>query len=449
MISFFKKLWRDRRGNAIVIVAAALPLLIGSAGLASDTIEWTVWKRQLQRAADSGALAGVHALVAGNTVDKGTCPDLSNPTYASPVQYDLQRNNHVLAGSTSVTACKIENAPSSGAYSTDVNAVRVTLSAQKKLGFSSLFLSTPPTITASATATVVATGKYCVISLEKTNATGITFQGNADVDLGCGMVTNSRGSSAVSSGGSPTVNASPIAAVGAIPSTTGFSSDTIVQPYSAPQPDPFASINAPASSTFPAANCPNFRVNANATQSRLTLNTDYRLMTSGYYCMGSMTLNGHVSLPDGVYIIDGGNFSVGSQAVVTCAHCSFVLTNRSTSTTATIGSVNMDGGATVTLGYSTTSPYAGLLFYQDRRAQLANGGGQSNLINGNSSSSFAGSFYFPSTAVIFNGTSGMQTDCIQLVARQATFTGNTAISNTCPDDGITHVFDATTIRLVA
>ena len=54
MIGFFKKLWRDKRGNALVIAAAALPLVLGSAGLASDTIQWALWKRQLQRAADSG-----------------------------------------------------------------------------------------------------------------------------------------------------------------------------------------------------------------------------------------------------------------------------------------------------------------------------------------------------------------------------------------------------------
>ena len=63
MISFFRKLWRDKRGNALIIAAAALPLVIGSAGLASDTIQWALWKRQIQRAADSGAIAGVYSIV--------------------------------------------------------------------------------------------------------------------------------------------------------------------------------------------------------------------------------------------------------------------------------------------------------------------------------------------------------------------------------------------------
>ena len=60
MIKFFRKLLADRRGNALVIAGAALPLIVGAAGLANDTIQWTLWKRQLQRAADSAALAGVY-----------------------------------------------------------------------------------------------------------------------------------------------------------------------------------------------------------------------------------------------------------------------------------------------------------------------------------------------------------------------------------------------------
>src|ERR1700760_671317 len=60
MIAFFKRVLKDRRGNTLAIAAAALPMIIGCAGLATDTIQWTLWKRQLQRAADSAAIAGVY-----------------------------------------------------------------------------------------------------------------------------------------------------------------------------------------------------------------------------------------------------------------------------------------------------------------------------------------------------------------------------------------------------
>ena len=63
MRKLFKKLWSNDRGNALIIAGAALPMLVGAAGLATDTIQWALWKRQLQRAADSAALAGVHSIV--------------------------------------------------------------------------------------------------------------------------------------------------------------------------------------------------------------------------------------------------------------------------------------------------------------------------------------------------------------------------------------------------
>src|SRR3954453_20841390 len=60
MIGFIKKLVGDRRGNTLAIAAACLPLVVGAAGLATDTIQWTLWKRQLQRAPDSAAAAAVY-----------------------------------------------------------------------------------------------------------------------------------------------------------------------------------------------------------------------------------------------------------------------------------------------------------------------------------------------------------------------------------------------------
>ena len=46
MIASFKKLWRDKRGNALIIAAAAMPLVLGFAGPPSDAIQWAWWKRQ-------------------------------------------------------------------------------------------------------------------------------------------------------------------------------------------------------------------------------------------------------------------------------------------------------------------------------------------------------------------------------------------------------------------
>src|SRR5437762_5356851 len=85
MVGFFRRLLKDRRGNALVIAAACLPLFIGAAGLATDTIQWTLWRRQLQRAADSAAISGVY--------DRENAGGSTSNT-ANAVDHDLGLNLH-------------------------------------------------------------------------------------------------------------------------------------------------------------------------------------------------------------------------------------------------------------------------------------------------------------------------------------------------------------------
>jgi Flp pilus assembly protein TadG len=434
MMKFFKKLWRDKRGNALVIAGAALPLVLGSAGLASDTIQWALWKRQLQRAADSGAIAGVYAIVQ----DEG-----SRTNVTTAVDRDLTYNSHIKH-----TTTKTVGQPTSGTYSSDPYAVQVTINVQKRLSFSGMFLNYIPRITATAIATIAPSGKYCVISLEDTAVTGITATGNASVNLGCGMITNSTSLTAAVATGSTSVTASPIAAVGGISASNNWGTGTVLQPFTLAQPDPFASVPPP---TFPTANCPNLNVNANATKTTWTANSDYKVTPEGYLCFGNMTLNGNVTLPsNSVIVLDAGSLSIGAQANVSCSNCTFVLSSRTAATNPqSIGNVNINGGATVNLTASNTGTYQGLIVYQDRRAVNGTNANQQSLINGNSASVFQGGFYFPNQTVTFNGTTGMQTNCLQLVARTVTYSGNMSISNNCPANSGAHAFDGKKVRLVA
>jgi len=452
MIRFFRKLWQDRRGNALVIAGAALPLIVGSAGLASDTIQWALWKRELQRAADSAAMAGVYAKVQGNGV--GTCTNIAAATYTDPVAYDLKKNEHLATAPT----CTVTNPPSTGGYTADQYAVRVSLSYQRALSFSGMFMTTPPTISASATATIVPGGKYCVISLENTATTGITATGNADVDLGCGMITNSTSLNAAVATGSSDVNASPIAAVGGIDASDNWGSGTVLQPFTIPEADPFANVNPPASTTYPTQSCPNLTVNSNTTQSTFTSGTDYRPMTgasAGAMCFGNLTIRGTVNFPAGsVIVLDGGSIDFGAQSTVNCSGCTFILTNRNTTGSQTIGNMNINAGATLNLSSPGTDAtgvaanYTGILVYQDRRAQDGTNANQQSTVNGNASSFLQGAFYFPSQQVTFNGTAGMSTNCLQLVARRVYYSGNMHISNVCPSDSGSGAFDGKRVRLV-
>src|SRR3954464_8920274 len=150
MIGFIRKLLKDCRGNALAIACACMPLVIGAAGLATDTIEWTLWRRQLQRAADSAALAGVY--------DRAQAANGATTNTPTAVCSDLAVNLHTWMNLIGTSPCTGSvGSYSSISYPAPTNTftsklVSVTLSVQQSLPFSSMFMSAAPVITASATA---------------------------------------------------------------------------------------------------------------------------------------------------------------------------------------------------------------------------------------------------------------------------------------------------------
>ncbi len=57
----FSELKSSTSGNATLLVALGMPVLIRASGLAVDTAQWHMWKREIQYAADQAALAGAWA----------------------------------------------------------------------------------------------------------------------------------------------------------------------------------------------------------------------------------------------------------------------------------------------------------------------------------------------------------------------------------------------------
>jgi Putative Flp pilus-assembly TadE/G-like len=411
-----RNLVSDKRGGIALVMALTLPVYLGGAALAIDTIQWSLAKRQMQRQADSGALAGAFGLAQGSDV-------------IAVATSDLQRNNFVALTSAPV----IENAPLSGPLVGNNRAVRVALSTVMRLPFSSLFID-GTTISAEATAQMVGQGEYCVIALDRGASTGIDMGGNTNVDLGCGMISNGVSANAIEGGnptaGTPGVNASPIAAVGGIPASANYVPGTSLFPYAVPQSDPYATLPDPVIGS-------GTKYGGEAT------------MVPGTY--SKVDIKGTVTMAPGEYYINGGDFSLGSQAVVNGTGVVIILTsNTAASNPSSIAGLNINAGATVNLTAPTGGTYAGVLFYQDRRAvSPENGNNKTNIINGNSSSVYQGAIYFPKQPLQFNGTAGMTTNCLRLVAWRIKFTGDSEISNVCPSGSGVATIPGTVIKLVA
>lgn len=408
--SFLKKIAASENGNVLILFGLSMPLLIGLAGLGTDTVQWTLTKQQLQRSADSAALNGAFAKAQAENVSANANRDLTSTLDGYP--------------GVGIT---VENAPTAGPFSGNNRAVKVILTHNQALPFSSMFLSSPPTIRVEAVAAVLNNGDYCVISLEDTNTTGVTFSGNSTVDLGCGVASNATGSSAISAAGSTYVLASPIAAVGNVPPSGNYQTGTVLVPYSIPQRDPFASLGDPTNDLANPCSGGNFSVRSNQN------------LTIGPGCYSSIDVQGTVTMTPGTYYIKGGNFSTNSQSRITAIGVTIILTGIGTS----IGKVDMNGGANVVMSAPTSGRYKGVLFYLDRDAPMAD-----NKFNGGASGSFLGALYMPSQQITMTGNSSFTTDCLQIVSRRVVMTGNTTISNDCPVGAASESFLGTQVRLV-
>ena len=389
---------RDGSGGIAMVTALSMPILVGMAGLAVETMEMTWIRRTMQRQADSGALAGAFALSQDRSV-------------AATATSDMSRNGNGAFGVTSV----VENGPTAGSYAGNNRAVRVVLTSSMRLPLTTFFTRNGQRLVTEATAALIGMGEYCVVALEtSTTVPGLSMGGSSNVNLHCGMISNApAAASVVTNGNAGQITATPIAAVGGIPPSTLFAPNTEIFPYTVPQRDPYASLADP--------------VITGSTQSgAVGANNKVTRINPGVY--DGFTPKGDIVLNPGTYIIDGGSFKVNAGTSVTGTGVTFVLTSRTVAgTPSSVATMAVNGGATLDITAPSTGTYAGILIYQDRRASDG-----SEKINGGSSWKLEGVIYMAAREVQFNGDSGMNIRCVKLVGKRITFTGNTSVVNICP-----------------
>lgn len=399
MIAFIKRLWRDRRGNALVIAGAALPLLVGSAGLAVDTIQWAMWKRQLQRAADSAAFAGVYAKVENN----------AGMTAAQAIAADL--NKHNTTGINLLTGYPQVAYPTASGYT---HAVQVTIAVQKRLGFSSLFLSQAPTITTTATAALFDDEEYCVVALAL-EGPALIVGGSANVDMGCGAISNSRDpvSSVTANGTAYNFEANPVAAVGGMPSSINGANE--LQPFHIAMEDPYSTLPTAIPSGM---GCTNFNSHIVTSGGPRTGTAPIEL-APGCYSTFNPSGTDTYNLQPGTYYLDSVDVSLAGHTRLTGTGVTIILTGSSP------GSLSMSGNSTMDLTAPTTGTYANMLLVQAPGALVGN----NNTINGDNLTALDGAIYFPRGDLTFTGSSAGATQCAMVVAYTVDFSGNANVQN--------------------
>jgi hypothetical protein len=459
MLRLLKKLQRNERGNILILTAATIPLLVGSAGLAVDTIQWTLWKRQLQRAADSAAMAGVY--------ERSWISSTSG--VPSAVQKDVQLTQQT--GLSLVDAVP-NSCPASASNGSDPvllcppdatvngvqrrNQVRVTLKVTKALPFSSMFMATAPVIVARATAaTVGGGGVYCVIGLDKrANRTAITIGGSTTVDMGtCSLMSNSSNPSAAAANGGSSANsvvrAASIDAVGGVSYSSRWDVGSY-NPGTQAVKDPFGVGSSRELSPPPQSSCGTTLTGVQSGENRKAADDPVNNVRKTVCINGSMNISGNVTLGSATYVINAGDLSMSANnASLSCSGCTIILTNYADP--ASTGNLQITGG-TLTMTPPTEGTYRSISIFQDRLAADNDSNSPQNRVNGNSNSNIQGVVYTPGRSIsMLGGGSATAPVCMQLIGKRVEFTGNSYIqvSSLCGQYGQDDIVTQPIVRLVA
>jgi len=410
-----RHLLREERGNALALTALAMPLLIGCAGLAVDTIQWTYAKRDLQGAVDAAAVAGVYGIIQNGDMEAAVDRSLSSKP-------EIDKKRAVFA----------EQFPDG--HKADPFAVRVRVTSAAKLSFSSMFLRQAPVISAEATATVVETGEFCAFAIGTDGETGITITPNGSVEMDCGIASNSSSRQGIKADG--TLSAKRVASYGSVYGD-GLKSSR-VRSYALRQKDPLENTEPPL---IPNTGCPNVTVNPDSA----ALNSGRLVLEPG--CYGNMVINGPVFLLDGEYILNRGSLIVGPTAELSCKSCTIFLTSDDPAgSPGSIGKVKMDHHGKVQLTAPTQGPNAGIVIYQDRHA--ANDHDRiENIFGGNSFSKLKGLIYLPGEAVRIDADNNPDFECARFIGKRLIFQGRVIIASGCSSANIMN-FKGSEVKLV-
>jgi hypothetical protein len=402
--------WGSRQGSVAVIVALTLTMLLGFIALGSEIVFALFKQRQMETVASAAALAGATALMTGH------------PTSPATESQAIAVTGGFTNGSAGVTVT-VNNPPKSGPNTGNTTDVEVIVAQPQTLPLSSLFHAGTWNVSGRAVATEGNSASDCVLQLDSSSVTGVTINNGANVDLNsCGLAVNATSSSALSVVGA-TLNANSVTISGSDSTSNGgtinstiavaTSQPAVANPYAGtPVPTPSGSMPAPTGSS--------------------TINP-------GTYNGLSIANGWTVALSSGVYIINGGVFSVGGGATVTGTNVTIVLTGSGSN----YAYVSISNGVTVTLSAPTTGATAGLVFFADPNSPSTPG----SSFQGGASMTLTGALYFPSQTVTFaNGTSTNAT-CTQLIAWLIQFQGGTSFNSNCASTGVSTI-GATPSQLV-
>ena len=426
------RLWKDESGQALVMTAFFMTMLLAFVALALDSGTLFRARRMAQTAADAAAMAAALDYKYNST---GQPASAQNAAYAAATANGV---DHTVNGNV-VT---VHNPPTSG-YHQASGYVEVVVTRPTQTVFMGLFHLSSVPIQAMAVASSGANAG-CIWTLAKSGA-DITLTGSGALTAqNCDIYDDSNASDALTVTGSGSVSAKAIGIAGGY-IKTGSGSITPNPPTTgiAPAANPL-SLTAPTAGT---GTCSSNCNRANTGSGNMTLNP-------GTYSSITNTGSGKITLTPGNYVITGnlsnigsgglilgaGNYTIGGSFTSTGSGSltlggglynvggNLSLTGSGPLTGAGVtfytgGSTTVTGSGNMNLTAPTTGTYNGVLFYQPSSNNSA------MAITGSGGDIFQGIVDAPSAALTLTG-SGSFTVSTDLIVDSLSITGSGTVTDT-------------------
>ncbi|MBV8344099.1 MAG: Tad domain-containing protein [Candidatus Eremiobacteraeota bacterium] len=377
------------RGQVLPLIAVALAVLMGFAGIAVD-VGYLEYRQQSQQSAtDAAAAGGAEALLHAG------CPNQSAADAAA--QLNAGNNGYPSGGNIAVTT---NNPPASGPFASDSCAVAVTINSTHNATFFSKLFGYANGMNEStlAVAEVQSTGPGCIFLLSMT--ADQNFNG-ANVNAAkCGMLINNTANF-----NGANLHVLNIGYAGAAPNENGASFTEAVPAPMLPVTDPCPEILGCAYLTAnppPIANCQSF--NGNGYNGAINPG-----------CYSDINLNGaNVTMNPGTYVFNGNTNFNGAH--ITGNGITMYVTASGTPP-------NFNGVSSATLTPPTSGGPQGVLYYQVPT--------NTNPPNFNGSNGgYSGLIYAPGAiSANFNGAQGKY---LVVVFGSANFNGGNALDIATP-----------------
>jgi uncharacterized delta-60 repeat protein len=248
--------------------------------------------------------------------------------------------------------------------------------------------------------------------LNATASGAVSVSGNASINLPGNLIVDSSSKTALTETGNAKITAASIQVVGGVSQTTGTTLTPAATTGVAAVTDPMTGLKGPGTTGM-------------TNYGAVSYTSGTQTLCPGIYTSIKASGTASLTLNPGIYIIEGGGFTVTGKASVNGTGVLIYNTGSNyPNNTGSFGGLTISGSGTVSLSAMTTGTYAGIVIFQPAANTRA------ISLTGNAANGLTGTVYAPAALLTLGGNASLAGAA---VVNQLSLSGNA--SSTLAVDG--------------